>query len=134
RTVTDPQTNTTHDEDAKPVDVTITQSLYRTLLRQEYVDYGLEVPDISEVGVIPDTKDFRGIEFTQNSNYPGFGVNGGMEEIAQSVRTEYGDPILITSAYRNPQRNKDVGGTVTSIHQTGGAVDMRPVVSQVDAA
>lgn len=43
----------------------------------------------------------------------------------QSVRDLVGRAIVITSAYRNPRVNKAVGGTASSAHPQGWAVDSR---------
>jgi hypothetical protein len=105
--------------------VTIRQNI-RAQLRQEYVDYGLSVPFIGEVAPARSTENFQGAEFSGNSNYSPWVVNGGMQEIAQSIRTQFGQPITVTSAFRNPQRNEEVGGVGNSVHMSGGAVDMAP--------
>src|SRR5262245_15071723 len=45
-------------------------------------------------------------------------------EIMEKVRTILGDrPLLISSGYRSPQVNKAVGGSSTSAHMSGLAVD-----------
>lgn len=43
----------------------------------------------------------------------------------QLVRNLVGRAIVVTSAYRNPQVNRLVGGTATSAHPQGWAVDSR---------
>ena len=46
-------------------------------------------------------------------------------EILEGVRTLYfGEPIYITSFYRNPEHNKNVGGVAKSFHLLGAAVDI----------
>lgn len=94
------------------------------ILRQEYVDFGLSVPPLGSVGKSISTNNFNGKDFSEKSNYAPLVVNGGMQTIAQAVRDKYGRPIVINSAYRNPRRNRKVGGVLNSIHQTGGAIDM----------
>lgn len=102
-------------------------------LRQEYVDFRafgspkkmtLSVPARAAVGPPIATTNFTGAEFNRG-NYDVV-VNGGMQSHAQMTRTAYGSPITLTSAYRNPRRNKEVGGAANSVHMTGGAVDMVP--------
>ena len=44
---------------------------------------------------------------------------------AQDNTSEADMPIIITSGYRSPEVNKDVGGAPTSNHLTGCAVDIR---------
>ena len=60
-----------------------------------------------------------------------------LEDLRYSHNTLYGDPstssgtvdepIIITSGYRSPEVNKTVGGSPTSNHLTGCAVDIRCV-------
>ena len=53
-----------------------------------------------------------------------------LEDLRYSHSTLYGDgdePIIITSGYRSPEVNKLAGGSPTSNHQTGCAVDIRCV-------
>ena len=48
--------------------------------------------------------------------------------IYEGVGDHHGDePIIITSGYRSPEVNKAVGGSPTSNHLTGCAVDIRCV-------
>lgn len=42
------------------------------------------------------------------------------------LREKWGSEIHVNSGYRNPKTNKKVGGTSTSSHCTGFAVDIRP--------
>lgn len=118
-TVTSPR------EDPFTGTATITQN-DRARLRQEYVDFGLIVPTLNDVAPSISTQNFDGTEFSQNSNYSPYVINGGMQQIAQSTRAVFGQPIRISSAYRNPQRNRAVGGVQNSVHMSGGAVDMQP--------
>ena len=51
-----------------------------------------------------------------------------LEDLRYSHNTLYGDkdePIIITSGYRSPEVNRAVGGSPTSNHLTGCAVDIR---------
>ncbi len=53
-----------------------------------------------------------------------------LEDLRYSHNTLYGEkdePIIITSGYRSPEVNKAVGGSPTSNHLTGCAVDIRCV-------
>jgi uncharacterized protein YcbK (DUF882 family) len=43
----------------------------------------------------------------------------------QKLREEAGQPVIITSGYRNPGHNARVGGSPTSRHLTGEAADIR---------
>lgn len=42
-----------------------------------------------------------------------------------SVREKFGHPIVINSAFRSPQVNKQVGGAKRSLHMQGRAADIR---------
>lgn len=46
------------------------------------------------------------------------------EQIFERVRTHFGKPIAITSFYRSSQLNKAVGGSTTSQHCKGEAMDI----------
>ena len=42
------------------------------------------------------------------------------------LREEWGSAVIVNSGYRCPKLNKAVGGSKTSTHQLGWAVDIRP--------
>lgn len=44
--------------------------------------------------------------------------------VLDPLREEYGKPIIVNSGYRCPALNKAVGGSPTSDHMTGCAVDI----------
>jgi len=46
------------------------------------------------------------------------------------ARELFGSPIVITSGYRDPSHNADVGGVKDSSHTTGKAVDIRAPLDQ----
>ena len=51
-----------------------------------------------------------------------------LEPLRHSYNTRYGDPdepLIISSGYRSPEVNRKVGGSRTSNHTTGCAVDIR---------
>ncbi len=50
-----------------------------------------------------------------------------VDNILEPLRVHYGRPIIITSGYRCTKLNTAVGGSSTSQHQTGEAVDIRSV-------
>lgn len=45
------------------------------------------------------------------------------EKVMQPLRDWYGKPINITSGYRSPALNKAIGGSTTSQHSKGEAID-----------
>lgn len=47
------------------------------------------------------------------------------ERVFQPVRDHFGKPIRVSSFYRSPAVNKAVGGSATSQHRTGEAIDMQ---------
>ena len=44
----------------------------------------------------------------------------------QAIRDEFGKPIRVTSAYRSPEHNKEVGGVKNSQHVQALAADLQP--------
>lgn len=46
-----------------------------------------------------------------------------LNEVMQPLRSWYGKPINITSGYRSPKLNKAIGGSATSDHTQGRAID-----------
>lgn len=46
------------------------------------------------------------------------------ETIFQPLRTHFAKPIFISSGYRSPELNKAIGGSVTSQHCKGEAIDI----------
>ena len=45
-------------------------------------------------------------------------------EVLQKIRTHFGKPVTINSAYRTPTKNKQVGGATYSQHCYGTAADI----------
>lgn len=45
--------------------------------------------------------------------------------VFQKVRDHFGKPIRLSSGYRSPQLNKEVGGSKSSQHVTGQALDIQ---------
>lgn len=129
-------------------------------LRQEYIDYGLTVPDRGSFGAVPnnDTNFLAGningtVRRTNRGatrDEYGFILNGAnMRTIGQQIGAEYsnlvaaatGQPgpfhVRVSSGYRNPLRNEEVGGCFSrgvpvpvcqgpSRHMTGEALDLVP--------
>lgn len=52
-------------------------------------------------------------------------IDSDLVDVLQKIRTHFGKPVTITSAYRTPGRNKVVGGTTYSQHLYGMAADIK---------
>ncbi len=55
-------------------------------------------------------------------------------QIMQRIRDETGRPIVITSGYRCPTHNRNVGGAAGSMHLRGMAADFRIVGMSTEQA
>ena len=55
-----------------------------------------------------------------------------VEYILEPLRIHYGRPIIVTSGFRCAKLNKAVGGSSTSQHVKGEAVDIRSVSDRRD--
>lgn len=80
------------------------------------------------------TENFTLEEFTRSSTAKDRGIDNTPDEtqtehiievakIIQQFRDFYGKPVRITSGFRCPVLNRMVGGSPTSVHMTGYAVD-----------
>lgn len=49
-----------------------------------------------------------------------------LAQVLEDIREEYGAPIVVTSAFRTPIVNHEVGGVANSFHLQGRAADIRP--------
>lgn len=67
---------------------------------------------------------FKLEEFTCNHCGVG-GVTDEMSDMLNKAREILGEPIVLTSAYRCPYWNEHEGGSPTSSHLTGHAVDIK---------
>jgi uncharacterized protein YcbK (DUF882 family) len=68
---------------------------------------------------------FRVREFACSDGSDPIFISPELVAILQKIRTHFGKPITITSAYRTPSRNKAVGGTIYSYHLYGMACDIK---------
>lgn len=84
------------------------------------------------------TKNFKLSEFLKSDTALKKGIDNtptesevrNIEKVAialQSIRDAYGKSIVITSGYRSKKLNAAVGGSQTSAHVLGFAVDFKPV-------
>lgn len=49
-----------------------------------------------------------------------------LAQVLEDIRNDFGAPIVVTSAFRTPIVNKEVGGVSNSFHLQGRAADIRP--------
>lgn len=52
-------------------------------------------------------------------------IDTDLVNVLQKIRTHFGKPVTITSAYRTPAKNKAAGGTKYSQHLYGRAADIK---------
>lgn len=52
-------------------------------------------------------------------------IDSELVKILQKIRTHFGKPVTITSAYRTPTKNKSCGGATYSQHLYGMAADIK---------
>lgn len=68
---------------------------------------------------------FRVSEFACKDGSDGILIDTALVVMLQKVRSAYGQPVYINSAYRTASHNKAVGGSPTSQHLYGRAADIR---------
>lgn len=68
---------------------------------------------------------FRVKEFACKDGSPVVFIDEHLVTILDILRSEIGKPVIITSGYRTPTRNKEVGGAKYSYHMRGMAADIR---------
>ena len=76
-------------------------------------------------GNIRVSTNFKVKEFAcQDGSDPIF-IDSELVSVLQKIRNHFGKPVTITSAYRTPNHNKNVGGTTYSQHLYGKAADIK---------
>jgi len=55
-------------------------------------------------------------------------IDSELVQKLQSLRDRLGKPIIVTSGYRCPRHNKEVGGVEDSYHTQGLAVDIQSAI------
>ena len=68
---------------------------------------------------------FRVKEFACTDGSDPIFIDTELVTVLQKIREHFGKPVTITSAYRTPSRNKEVGGTTYSQHLYGKAADIK---------
>ena len=71
------------------------------------------------------SKNFRVREFECSDGTDPIFIADELVDVLQKIRTHFGKPVTITSAYRTPGRNKAVGGETYSRHLYGMAADIK---------
>lgn len=72
---------------------------------------------------------FRVREFACKDGSDPVFIDSELVAVLQKIRTHFGKPVTITSAYRTPPQNKECGGTTYSQHLYGKAADIKTGVS-----
>ena len=71
------------------------------------------------------SSNFKVKEFAcQDGSDPIF-IDSELVSVLQKIRNHFGKAVTITSAYRTPNHNKNVGGTTYSQHLYGKAADIK---------
>lgn len=68
---------------------------------------------------------FKVKEFACKDGSPVVFIDDYLVNILDILRNKIGKPVIITSGYRTPTRNKEVGGAKYSYHMRGMAADIR---------
>lgn len=70
-------------------------------------------------------KYFKVKEFACKDGSPVVFIDSYLVNILDILRTKIEKPVIITSGYRTPTRNKEAGGAKYSYHMRGQAADIR---------
>jgi len=78
---------------------------------------------------------FRVHEFACRDGSDAVFLSDKLVNILQAIRSHFGQPLTVTSGYRTPAHNKNVGGVEGSLHLFGMAADIQVAgVSPEDVA
>lgn len=96
----------------------------RDQIIQEYITYGVDfVPACSDFTQNASSQHFSFAELN-TGDYIWAIIRGYFLTGLEATRSNYGNPMIINSAYRNPARNARVGGAPNSRHMHGDAADI----------
>lgn len=73
------------------------------------------------------SKNFKLYEFECKDGSNQVVLHPKLLELSQKLRDRLGKPVVINSAYRNQSHNRSVGGSPTSQHLYGKAIDVRAI-------
>lgn len=82
---------------------------------------------MSRINDIRISKNFKLYEFECKDGNHQVVIHPKLLELAQNLRDRIGKPVVINSAYRTPEYNRKIGGSPTSQHLYGKAIDVRAV-------
>jgi hypothetical protein len=96
----------------------------RDTMRDEYTARGrAPVPECGDLRQGGGTTYFSWGEYNAGNPHAHGWVTGALESGADGARASYGQPLSVTSVYRCPEHNENVGGASGSLHQFGRAMD-----------
>ena len=75
-------------------------------------------------GAVKLSANFKVREFVCTDGSDPVFISPDLVTVLQKIRTHFGQPVTINSAYRTPAKNKTVGGTTYSQHLYGTAADI----------
>ena len=101
---------------------TITNNCIRLHCHSSFDDYGKK----NMLNKI--SKNFDRSEFAckgMSCNCQSMAVDKELIDVLEHIRVSMNSPVIINSAYRCPEHNERVGGSINSMHLTGKAADIR---------
>ena len=75
-------------------------------------------------GAVKLSANFKVSEFACKDGSDTIFISQGLVTVLRKIRDHFGEPLIITSAYRNEAYNKKVGGADYSQHKYGTAADI----------
>lgn len=80
---------------------------------------------VSKVGNNYVSKNFKVKEFQSHDGADKVLIDTALVDVLQRIRTHFGRPVTISSAYRTASYNASVGGSSSSYHTKGQAADIQ---------